>query len=64
LLKLLLQHGKKWSKIATLMGNKRTEHMIKNKYHALISKNRRSKKQQEDDIVSKLFKSISSAYKI
>jgi hypothetical protein len=38
--------------------------MIKNRYHAMITKNRRSKKQKEEDIAPKLFSQLSCAYKL
>lgn len=38
---LLLEIGKRWSKIAKELGSSRTEHMIKNRYKTIISKQKR-----------------------
>ena len=38
---LFLSIGKKWSKIAKILGGCRTEHMVKNRYKAILSKQRR-----------------------
>lgn len=40
------ESGKKWSKIVPLLNSARTEHMIKNRYNSLVSKNRTNKKQR------------------
>lgn len=38
---LLLTTGKRWSKIAKKLGSSRTEHMIKNRYKTIISKQKK-----------------------
>ena len=46
--------GKKWSKMKGNLGNRRTEHMIKNRYNSLITKNRVHKHEKERDITKRL----------
>ena len=36
----------------------RTEHMIKNRYNSLVSKNKSNKKQKEEEIANKIFKQL------
>jgi hypothetical protein len=46
---LLLSCGKRWSKIAKRLGSSRTEHMIKNRYKTLISKQRKLHPQMKSE---------------
>lgn len=47
---LIIEHvrdnGKRWSEIAASLGKTRTEHQVKNRYYALINK---EKKKGSDD---------------
>ena len=44
LLRLIEEHGRKWAKIARIMGNERSEHVVKNRFISL-SKKRKSEDQ-------------------
>lgn len=46
--------GKKWSKMVPLLGEKRTEHMIKNRFKSLIIKNKGHRLEREKQIARKL----------
>ena len=41
LAKLFLNIGKKWSQVSRKMGGSRTEHMVKNRYKSIISKQKK-----------------------
>lgn len=38
ILRFVLEHGKKWSKIVEELENTRTEHMVKNRFKSLLAK--------------------------
>ena len=35
------EHGKKWSEIAQILNKTRTQHQVKNRYYALINKQKK-----------------------
>jgi hypothetical protein len=41
-----------------VLSNKRTEHMIKNRYHSLITKNKLHRYDKEGDIAKRLLKEL------
>jgi hypothetical protein len=41
LAKLFLSEGRKWSQVSRKMGGSRTEHMVKNRYKTLVSKQKK-----------------------
>jgi len=41
LIELMLKVGKRWSKVAKSLGNKRTEHMVKNRFKTIIGREKR-----------------------
>lgn len=45
----MLEHGKKWSKVSKMLGGKRTEHMVKNRFKSLyhFETKKHDKKQAE-----------------
>ena len=45
--KFVIENGKRWCKMVSILDDKRTEHMIKNRYNSLINKKRSNKKQKE-----------------
>lgn len=47
------REGKRWSKLVSLLNDKRTEHMIKNRYNSLISRNRLQRHDRERDIAQR-----------
>lgn len=51
----VFQNGKKWSKIRDLLQNKRTEHMIKNRYHSLLTKNKAHRHEKLMQTVRRLY---------
>jgi hypothetical protein len=42
LTRLFLTEGKKWSKISKMLGGARTEHMVKNRYKTIISRQKKA----------------------
>lgn len=52
------ENGKRWSKVVPLLNETRTEHMIKNRYNSLISKNKVNKKQKEEEVANKIYQHI------
>lgn len=55
--------GKKWSKIAKILGGCRTEHMVKNRYKAILSKQRKQyPRVKVDDKLLKLFLDPSASF--
>ena len=50
------RYGKHWSKIVPLLGDKRTEHMIKNRFHTLISKQRMYRNEKDGSLARKLLR--------
>lgn len=36
MIKGIIEHGKKWSKVAKHLGGNRTEHMVKNRFKSMI----------------------------
>lgn len=44
----VLEKGKKWAQIAKLGGGLRTEHMVKNRYYALLRHEEKSSRQEHD----------------
>lgn len=50
--------GKKWSKLVGLLGNKRTEHTIKNRFNALIARNRRYKLEKDLRVATRLLNNL------
>lgn len=50
LMNLVLKEGKKWAMIAKIMGNIRTEHMVKNRYNSLL----RAEMKKHDDIADEM----------
>lgn len=56
--KYVCENGKRWSKIVPLLHETRTEHMIKNRYNSLVSKNKSNKKQKEEEIANKIYRQL------
>ncbi len=38
IMRYVMEHGKKWSKIVEELKNTRTEHMVKNRFKSLLAK--------------------------
>lgn len=62
LIKAIKQHGKKWAKVAKILGSNRTEHMIKNRYKSLINYEikRRDYEGKEEFLLPKIKQRIES----
>jgi hypothetical protein len=56
--KFVAEQGKRWCKIVPVLRDTRTEHMIKNRYNSLLSKQRRSKKEREEHLIQKIIKQL------
>lgn len=50
--------GKKWSKMKTALGYRRTEHMIKNRYHSIITRNKSHRNDKEYDIALRVLNKL------
>lgn len=50
------EYGKRWCKLVSILNDSRTEHMIKNRFNSLMSRQRRSKKEREDHIVQRVMR--------
>jgi hypothetical protein len=46
----VVEEGKRWSRLVGLLGGKRTEHNIKNRYKAVVAKNRRRKVESDGKV--------------
>ena len=44
-----MEHGRKWSKVAKYLGGIRTEHMVKNRYKALIKTELKKREYQGEE---------------
>ena len=51
--------GKRWAKIALELHNKRTEHIVKNRYNHLINKNKFFRQEKERIVSMRILKEIS-----
>ena len=50
--------GKHWSKIVPRLFGKRTEHMIKNRFHTLVSKQRLYKNEKDGAIARRVLRKM------
>jgi hypothetical protein len=57
-----MRNGRKWSKIAKELGEKRTEHMVKNRFKSLINveKKRFSDDIDEEILIKKVYQRLNS----
>lgn len=56
--KFVAEYGKRWCKMVPVLNDTRTEHMIKNRFNSLISKQRRSKKEREEHLILRIIKQL------
>jgi hypothetical protein len=54
----VLSEGKKWSKLVAVLHYKRTEHTIKNRFNAIIAKNRRYKFEKEAKVAARILQQL------
>lgn len=62
LIQCVMRNGRKWSKIAKELGEKRTEHMVKNRFKSLINveKKRFSDDIDEEILIKKVYQRLNS----
>lgn len=56
--KFVMDFGKRWCKLVSVLKDTRTEHMIKNRYNSLINKQRKSRKEREEQLSLKIIKQL------
>lgn len=52
--------GKKWARMKVLLKERRTEHMIKNRYHSLITKFKTHRFDKERDIGQRILEKLTA----
>ena len=66
MLRFVLEHGKKWSKIVEKLENTRTEHMVKNRFKSLLAKvendfkGQKKKVEKENTLIEHIIEEINS----
>jgi acetolactate synthase small subunit len=63
IIEYVAEKGKKWSKMKAVLENKRTEHMIKNRYHSLITRNKVHRYEKEHQISRRLIEKFEEMQK-
>lgn len=50
----MVEEGKRWSRLVGVLGGKRTEHTIKNRFNAMIAKHRRYKFEKDVKVAMRI----------
>jgi predicted metal-dependent HD superfamily phosphohydrolase len=54
----VVEEGKRWSRLVGVLGGKRTEHTIKNRFNAMIAKNRRYKFEKDIKVALRILEQL------
>jgi hypothetical protein len=54
----VVEEGKRWSRIVAVLGDRRTEHTIKNRFNAVIARNRRYKFEKDVKVAARILEHL------
>lgn len=56
----VVDEGKRWSRLVGVLGGKRTEHTIKNRFNSMIAKHRRYKFEKDVKVAMRILEQINT----